>query len=121
VQGRRRRLLVDGPGTLWEAFPPKESASGQGNAVSASWSADDGTTLGGTSSTRWNWPWIFYINLPLGRIAGLPYGYVRERNRKKDDHGGLVALDFLTTGGGAFVQDDSSRGGSATTGFESRL
>ncbi|MHB8839372.1 MAG: DHA2 family efflux MFS transporter permease subunit, partial [Gemmatimonadaceae bacterium] len=38
-----------------------------------------GPTLGGYIVDNWNWPWIFYINLPLGLIAaGLVWTYVTD-------------------------------------------
>ena len=73
-------LLSTAQATLWEAFPPKEVAIGQAMfGVGVMVGPTLGPTLGGYIVDNWNWPWIFYINLPLGAIAGLlVWTYVRD-------------------------------------------
>jgi DHA2 family multidrug resistance protein len=73
-------LLSTAQATLWEAFPPKEVAIGQAMfGVGVMVGPTLGPTLGGYIVDNWNWPWIFYINLPLGTIAGmLVWTYVRD-------------------------------------------
>jgi MFS transporter, DHA2 family, multidrug resistance protein len=60
-------------------FPPER----KGTAL-AIWSITTlvapvtGPVLGGYISDNWNWPWIFYINLPVGVFAGLVcYRYLK--------------------------------------------
>ncbi len=63
-------LLSTAQSTLWEAFPPHEVAIGQAIfGVGVMVGPTLGPTLGGFIVDNWNWPWIFYINLPLGLIA----------------------------------------------------
>jgi DHA2 family multidrug resistance protein len=73
-------LLSTAQATLWEAFPPKEVGIGQAMfGVGVMVGPTIGPTLGGYIVDNLNWPWIFYINLPLGIIAGvLTWTYVRD-------------------------------------------
>jgi DHA2 family multidrug resistance protein len=73
-------LLSTAQSTLWEAFPPKEVGIGQAMfGVGVMVGPTIGPTLGGWIVDNWSWPWIFYINLPLGIIAGtLTWTYVRD-------------------------------------------
>jgi DHA2 family multidrug resistance protein len=72
-------LLSTAQSTLWEAFPPKEVGIGQAMfGVGVMVGPTLGPTLGGYIVDNYDWPWIFYINLPLGTIAGvLVWQYVR--------------------------------------------
>ena len=73
-------LLSTAQSTLWEAFPPEEVGIGQAMfGVGVMVGPTLGPTLGGYIVDNWNWPWIFYINLPLGLIAAaLVWSYVRD-------------------------------------------
>jgi len=73
-------LLSTAQSTLWEAFPPNEVGIGQAMfGVGVMVGPTLGPTLGGFIVDNWDWPWIFYINLPLGIIAGvLTWTYVRD-------------------------------------------
>jgi DHA2 family multidrug resistance protein len=84
-------LLSTAQSTLWEAFPPNEVGIGQAMfGVGVMVGPTIGPTLGGYIVDNWDWPWIFYINLPLGIIAGvLVWSYVydsehQERAEKVD-------------------------------------
>ncbi|MBI1810198.1 MAG: DHA2 family efflux MFS transporter permease subunit, partial [Gemmatimonadetes bacterium] len=73
-------LLSTAQSTLWEAFPPHEVGIGQAMfGVGVMVGPTLGPTLGGFIVDNWNWPWIFYINLPLGIVAAvLTWSYVRD-------------------------------------------
>jgi DHA2 family multidrug resistance protein len=62
-----------------------------------------GPTLGGYIVDTWNWPWIFYINLPLGLIAGLlVWTYVRDaEHQEKAETVDWLGIGLLTTGVGS--------------------
>jgi DHA2 family multidrug resistance protein len=65
-------LLSTAQATLFEAFPPKEVGIGQAMfGVGVMVGPTVGPTLGGWIVDNYNWPWIFYINVPLGIIAAL--------------------------------------------------
>src|SRR5215207_10285910 len=72
-------LLATAQATLFEAFPIEERGIGQaifGMGVMVGPTV--GPTLGGYIVDTWSWPWIFYINVPLGIIAALMvWTYVR--------------------------------------------
>src|SRR5450631_3706224 len=78
-------LLSTAQSTLWEAFPPKEVAVGQAMfGVGIMVGPTLGPTLGGFIVDNWEWPWIFYINLPLGLIAGLMvWSYVQNAEHQE--------------------------------------
>ncbi|MCX5756524.1 MAG: DHA2 family efflux MFS transporter permease subunit [Gemmatimonadetes bacterium] len=73
-------LLSTAQSTLWEAFPPKEIGIGQAMfGVGVMVGPTLGPTVGGFIVDNWSWPWIFYINLPLGIIAAmLVWTYVKD-------------------------------------------
>src|SRR2546430_13962268 len=56
-----------------------------------------GPTLGGWITDNYNWPWIFYINVPLGIIAAiltLTYVHDAEHQERADkiDYFGIILL-----------------------------
>ncbi|MCC7195090.1 MAG: DHA2 family efflux MFS transporter permease subunit [Gemmatimonadaceae bacterium] len=92
-------LLSTAQATLWESFPPEEISIGQAMyGVGVMVGPTIGPTLGGWIVDNWNWPWIFYINLPIGAVAAaMTWMYVtdsefQERAKKVDWLGvGLLA------------------------------
>ena len=65
-------LLSTAQATLFEAFPPEEVGIGQAMfGVGVMVGPTIGPTLGGWIVDNYNWPWIFYINVPLGIIAAI--------------------------------------------------
>src|SRR5262249_30593461 len=63
-------LQPSSQGVLLDAFPPER----QGTAMTVFGMAAlpapvDGPTLGGRIPDNSSWPWIFYINVPLGLLA----------------------------------------------------
>ncbi|HEX3868336.1 MAG TPA: DHA2 family efflux MFS transporter permease subunit, partial [Gemmatimonadaceae bacterium] len=90
-------LLSTAQSTLFEAFPPEEVGIGQAMfGVGVMVGPTLGPTLGGWIVDNYNWPWIFYINVPLGIIAAMMVvAYVhdaehQERARKIDVLGFLL-------------------------------
>jgi DHA2 family multidrug resistance protein len=97
-------LLSTAQATLWEAFPPNEVAIGQAMfGVGIMVGPTLGPTLGGFIVDNWEWPWIFYINLPLGLIAGLMvWSYVQNaEHQERADTIDWLGIGLLTTGVGA--------------------
>jgi DHA2 family multidrug resistance protein len=97
-------LLSTAQSTLWEAFPPSEVGIGQGMfGIGVMVGPTLGPTLGGYIVDNWNWPWIFYINLPLGTIAGLMvWRYVTDsEHAQKARTVDWLGVGLLTTGVGA--------------------
>jgi len=65
-------LLSTAQATLFEAFPPEEVGIGQAMfGVGVMVGPTLGPTLGGWIVDNYNWPWIFYINVPLGILAAI--------------------------------------------------
>ncbi|AIE86056.1 DHA2 family efflux MFS transporter permease subunit [Fimbriimonas ginsengisoli] len=91
-------LLAKAQAFLFESFPKEEQGMAQalfGACVIAGPAI--GPTLGGWLVTNFSWPWIFYINLPVGIaatlmcIAYLPED-VKRFGRKAVDYLGIVLL-----------------------------
>src|SRR3954453_978935 len=65
-------LMAVSQAVLFEAFPPEEAGTamalfGMGVMVGPT----IGPTLGGWLVDNYGWPWIFYINLPVGILASI--------------------------------------------------
>ncbi|HVA57122.1 MAG TPA: DHA2 family efflux MFS transporter permease subunit [Gemmatimonadaceae bacterium] len=97
-------LLSTAQTTLFESFPPDEVGIGQAMfGVGVMVGPTIGPTLGGYIVDNYNWPWIFYINVPLGILAGfMVYTYVHDAahqaRAKSIDVAGIL---FLATGVGS--------------------
>src|SRR5690349_14602858 len=86
-------LLSTAQATLFEAFPPHEVGIGQAMfGVGVMVGPTLGPTLGGWIVDNYNWPWIFYINVPLGIIAALmTVTYVHDADHQER----AESVDFL--------------------------
>jgi DHA2 family multidrug resistance protein len=78
-------LLSTAQATLFESFPPKEVGIGQAMfGVGVMVGPTIGPTLGGYIVDNFNWPWIFYINVPLGIMAALMvWSYVHDAEHQE--------------------------------------
>lgn len=78
-------LLSTAQSTLFEAFPPSEIAIGQAMfGIGVMVGPTIGPTLGGWITDNFNWPWIFYINVPLGILAAIMVAsYVRDSEHQE--------------------------------------
>ena len=91
-------LLSTAQSTLFESFPPEEQGIGQAMfGVGVMVGPTIGPTLGGWITDNYNWPWIFYINVPLGILAALMVmAYVKDAEHQeranKIDILGIVLL-----------------------------
>ncbi len=91
-------LLSTAQTTLFESFPPHERGIGQAIfGVGVMVGPTLGPTLGGYIVDAYAWPWIFYINVPLGLGAAyLVWTFVRNAAHQvratKIDGWGIVLL-----------------------------
>jgi len=96
-------LLSTAQSTLFESFPPEEAGIGQAMfGVGVMVGPTIGPTLGGWITDNYNWPWIFYINVPLGILAAIMVmAYVRnaahQERANRIDITGIILL-ALTVG-----------------------
>ncbi|HET6568792.1 MAG TPA: DHA2 family efflux MFS transporter permease subunit [Rhodothermales bacterium] len=91
-------LLATSQAILYESFPREEAGTamaffGLGIMVGPT----IGPTLGGWITDHYNWPWIFYINVPLGILAALmviAYVHNSEYQQKSNriDYMGIALL-----------------------------
>jgi MFS transporter, DHA2 family, multidrug resistance protein len=98
-------LMTVAQAILRESFPPKEQGLAMGIfGMGVVLAPAFGPTLGGYITDKYSWPWIFYINVPIGIVNYLlvqkfvedPVYLVRERG--KIDWTGLA---LMITGLGA--------------------
>jgi DHA2 family multidrug resistance protein len=107
-------LLSTAQATLFEAFPPEEVGIGQAMfGVGVMVGPTIGPTLGGWIVDNYNWPWIFYINVPLGILAAImTVTYVKnaahQERAKKIDVGGFALL-ALCVGSLQFMLEKGDR------------
>ncbi|MEO6527366.1 MAG: DHA2 family efflux MFS transporter permease subunit [Gemmatimonadaceae bacterium] len=91
-------LLATAQSTLFEAFPPKEVGVGQAMfGVGVMVGPTIGPTLGGFIVDNLAWPWIFYINVPLGILAAIMvWMYVKDSEHQERsltiDSAGILLL-----------------------------
>lgn len=73
-------LLSMSQSIMMETFPPQRQGSGQALfGMGATLGPSLGPTLGGWITNQWSWPWIFYVNIPLGILAAvLCWSYLPE-------------------------------------------
>jgi DHA2 family multidrug resistance protein len=78
-------LLSTAQSTLFEAFPPREVGIGQAMfGVGVMVGPTIGPTLGGYIVDNLSWPWIFYINVPLGIFAAfMVWTYVQDSEHQE--------------------------------------
>ncbi len=91
-------LLSTAQATLYESFPPEEAGTGMAIfGVGVMVGPTLGPTLGGWITDNYAWPWIFYINVPIGIAAAfLTWTYVRDaihqQRAEKVDYLGVILL-----------------------------
>ncbi|HEX5003722.1 MAG TPA: DHA2 family efflux MFS transporter permease subunit [Gemmatimonadales bacterium] len=98
-------LISTAQAILFDVFPRREAGTamaifGMGVMVGPTL----GPTLGGWITDNYAWPWIFYINIPLGILAAmLTWRYVPEPDHHIDmpDHVDWKGLALLILGIGA--------------------
>ncbi|HEY2850041.1 MAG TPA: DHA2 family efflux MFS transporter permease subunit [Gemmatimonadaceae bacterium] len=114
-------LIATSQAILFESFPPQEATMaaavfGLGMMVGPA----IGPTLGGYIVDRFTWPWIFYINIPIGILAAvLVWGNVKDSKHQErastiDIPGialiaiGIGSLQFVLERGGYYDWFDSN-------------
>jgi len=115
-------LMTVSQAVLFEAFPPEEAGTamalfGLGVMVGPT----IGPTLGGYIVDNHGWPWIFYINIPVGILAAIMIGtYVHDSLHQKRppaiDYQG-IALLAVSVGALQYVLEHGQR----EDWFDSRL
>ncbi len=91
-------LLTVSQAVLLEAFPPAEAGTAMALfGVGVMVGPTIGPTLGGWITDNYSWPWIFYINVPLGFLAAFMIGaYVHDSanqvKSKAIDYIGIMLL-----------------------------
>src|SRR5689334_16592648 len=107
-------LMTVSQAVLFEAFPPEEAGFamalfGLGIMVGPT----IGPTLGGWLTDNYGWPWIFYINIPVGALAAIMIAtYVHDpahqQRPKVIDYAG-IALLAISVGSLQFVLEHGER------------
>ncbi len=89
-------LLSTSQSILFDAFPPEDRAKAGGLfGMGIVMGPTLGPTVGGWVMEHLDWPWIFYINLPIGVLATvLAYNFIDKKEgegQKKDQ----IEIDYL--------------------------
>jgi DHA2 family multidrug resistance protein len=99
-------LTIVSQAILRETFPPEEQAMAMGMyGLGVVVAPAVGPTLGGWITDSFTWPWVFYVNVPIGFLSILLVSrfihdppYLVRRKGKID----LTGVAFLAVGLGAF-------------------
>ena len=85
-------LLSTSQAILVETFPPEELGLANGLfGLGVVVGPTLGPTLGGWITDNYSWPWIFYVNLPIGIVATLlTMSFIRESRDRRE----VGAIDF---------------------------
>jgi DHA2 family multidrug resistance protein len=86
-------LLSTSQSILVETFPPEELGLANGLfGLGVVVGPTIGPTLGGWITDNFSWPWIFYVNIPIGIVAALlTFAFIRDPKEKHR----LGAVDWL--------------------------
>ncbi len=91
-------LLSTAQSTLREIFPKEQQGTVQGIYMLGIIVAPTiGPTVGGWITDNWSWPWVFFVNLPIGLVAAaLVYTFLADSPFQKRvtnvDWGGIALL-----------------------------
>jgi DHA2 family multidrug resistance protein len=109
-------LISTSQAVLFEAFPREEAGMAMGLfGLGIMVGPTLGPTLGGWITDNYSWPWIFYVNLPVGILAAAMVGaYVHdhphhERTRHVDYLG--IALLAVSAGSLQYLLEHGQREG----------
>jgi len=88
-------LLSTSQAILVETFPPQRQGAAQAIfGVGVMLGPSLGPTLGGWITSNWTWPWIFYVNVPLGLAAAfLSSRYLQDPEHLRGRRG--IRVDYL--------------------------
>src|SRR3954466_16033816 len=78
-------LMTVSQAVLFEAFPPEEAGMAMALfGVGVMVGPTIGPTLGGWLTDNYGWPWIFYVNIPVGILAAaMITGYVHDPEHQR--------------------------------------
>jgi len=72
---------------IGDVFPPSERGKWQGLMGAVFGLASIiGPTLGGWITDNWGWPWVFYVNMPIGAVALLTAGLAIPATTRRRQH-----------------------------------
>ena len=95
-------LLSTAQATMMEVFPPAQMGMVQAiYGIGVMVGPTIGPTLGGWITDNYSWPWIFYINLPIGIVATimtLIFVHDSKYTRKKGASVDVIGIGFLAIG-----------------------
>jgi DHA2 family multidrug resistance protein len=107
-------LMATSQSILVETFPPEELGFATGlYGLGVVVGPTIGPTLGGWITDNYSWPWIFYVNIPIGIAATiLSFMFIRDAHEKPDvsriDWSGILLL-ILGIGSLQIVLDRGER------------
>ncbi len=89
-------LLSTSQAILFDAFPPKDRGIASGLfGMGVVLGPTLGPTLGGWVMEHLDWPWIFYINLPVGLVAVLlTYNFI-DKKEGEGENKANIEIDYL--------------------------
>jgi len=95
-------LLSTAQATLMEIFPPWQQGIIQAIfGIGVMVGPTVGPTLGGWITDNYSWPWIFFINLPIGITAVLlTFFFMHDSKHQTPNQGGVdvIGIAFLAVG-----------------------
>ncbi|MFN8626586.1 MAG: DHA2 family efflux MFS transporter permease subunit [Candidatus Binatia bacterium] len=86
-------LMATAQSILVETFPPEELAMATGLfGLGVVVGPTIGPTLGGWITDNFSWPWIFFVNIPIGVVATvMTLMFIRDSH----DHRAVASIDWL--------------------------
>ena len=89
-------LMTVSQAVLFESFPPEEAGMAMALfGVGVMVGPTIGPTLGGWLTDNYSWPWIFYVNIPVGILAAVLIAtYVHDTAERKR----AVPVDYIGIG-----------------------